>query len=63
MNISESKFLGLTDQIDFYLHLTISGNKLSKVQKEHCEELKRDIMVFGEEAKEWVMVVDELLSE
>lgn len=63
MNIVESRFIGLTEQIDFYLWLKNDNGSLSKEQKEHCTTLKNTIIVFGKRAKKWAALCDELIND
>jgi hypothetical protein len=61
-NLMESRYNGLVDQIDFYLWIYNDNKCLSKEQQKHCIELRNTIQVFGQRAKKWVAVINELLS-
>lgn len=61
-NMAESRFIGLTEQIDFYMWLKLDNGFLSEEQKAHCKKLKNTIIVFGRRAKKWATLCDELIN-
>ena len=62
-SIKESRFYGLTDQIDFYIWKFNDRKTLSMEQKKHLAELRDTISVFGKRSEKWVKVSDLILSE
>lgn len=63
MNIAESRFIGLTEEIDFYMWIKIDNGFLSDGQKSSVKEIKNTIIVFGKRAKKWANLCDELISK
>ncbi len=61
MEITEQRYNGLTDQIDFYINLS-QEIELSNEQVKQLKELRDTIIVFGKRAKKWVKLVNEILS-
>lgn len=62
-SIVEQRYYGLTQQIDFYVWLHRDTGTLSPDQKQHLAELENTICVFGERARKWVDLVNELLND
>lgn len=62
-SIAEQRYDSLTEQIDFYAWLHHDTGTLSPDQKRHLAELGDTICVFGERARKWVVLVNELLND
>lgn len=62
MNIKETRFNGLIDEIDFYSWVYYDKGFLSKEQKKRCSEIKNILYVFGSRAKKWINLCNELIK-
>ncbi len=58
------KYKSMVDQIDVYLGIANdNGGLLSEVQCKHLRELMWNIRPYGEEAKKWIELADQLLDK
>lgn len=50
-NMAESRFIGLTEQIDFYMWLKLDNGFLSEEQKAHCKKNLKILLLFSGDAR------------
>ena len=62
-DLTNERYLGLVEQIDFYSWVYFDNKILSKIQKNDLLRIKNSIIVFGSKAKKWIKIIDNILNK